>query len=80
MLESVIAGGTLYSLYSRYFMEEVSARLGWAREPCEVTPGRRPVMELAGAPGDQTVLRPLPRSRSASPYERARLTANSLGS
>jgi len=29
-------------------MEEVSARLGWAWEPREVTPGRRPVMEIAG--------------------------------
>lgn len=29
-------------------MEEVSARLGWAWEPREVTPGKRPVMEIAG--------------------------------
>ncbi|MFI9586996.1 relaxase domain-containing protein [Streptomyces sp. NPDC052236] len=29
-------------------MEEVSARLGWVWEPREVTPGRRPVMEIAG--------------------------------
>ncbi|MDO0924068.1 hypothetical protein QQY24_00925 [Streptomyces sp. TG1A-8] len=29
-------------------MEEMSARLGWAWEPREVTPGRRPVMEIAG--------------------------------
>ncbi|WP_420877924.1 relaxase domain-containing protein [Streptomyces agglomeratus] len=29
-------------------MEEVSVRFGWAWEPCEVTPGRRPVMEVAG--------------------------------
>lgn len=29
-------------------MEEVSARLGWAWEPREVTPGRRPGMEIAG--------------------------------
>jgi hypothetical protein len=29
-------------------MEEVSARLGWAWEPREVTPGRRPAMEIAG--------------------------------
>ncbi|OEJ21330.1 hypothetical protein AR457_36455 [Streptomyces agglomeratus] len=29
-------------------MEEVFARLGWAWEPREVTPGRRPVMEIAG--------------------------------
>ncbi|MEW2134593.1 MobF family relaxase [Streptomyces sp. NPDC005435] len=45
MLENVVAAGTLYSLY---FMEEVSARLGWGWEPREVTPGRRPVMEVAG--------------------------------
>lgn len=29
-------------------MEEVSARLRWAWEPREVTPGRRPVTEIAG--------------------------------
>ncbi|MET9063301.1 hypothetical protein ABZX99_36475 [Streptomyces antibioticus] len=34
--------GTLYS------MGEVPAQVGWAREPREVTPGRRPVMEIAG--------------------------------
>ncbi|WTH73703.1 MobF family relaxase (plasmid) [Streptomyces sp. NBC_01238] len=45
MLEHIVAAGTLYSLY---FMEEVSARLGWAWEPREVTPGKRPVMEIAG--------------------------------
>ncbi|MFJ6565676.1 relaxase domain-containing protein [Streptomyces sp. NPDC091412] len=45
MLEHIVAAGTLYSLY---VMEEVSARLGWAWEPREVTPGRRPVMEIAG--------------------------------
>ncbi len=28
------------TLYTWYFMEEVSARLGWAWEPREVTPGR----------------------------------------
>jgi hypothetical protein len=39
--EHIVAAGTLYTLY---FMEEVSARLGWAWEPREVTPGRRPVM------------------------------------
>jgi conjugative relaxase-like TrwC/TraI family protein len=44
-LENIVAAGTLYTLY---FMEEVSARLGWAWEPREVTPGRRPVMEVAG--------------------------------
>ncbi|MFI1568387.1 MobF family relaxase [Streptomyces sp. NPDC020490] len=45
MLENIVTAGTLYTLY---FMEEVSARLGWAWEPREVTPGRRPVMEVAG--------------------------------
>ncbi|MGV9342937.1 MobF family relaxase [Streptomyces sp. NPDC003688] len=45
MLENIVAAGTLYTLH---FMEEVSARLGWAWEPREVTPGRRPVMEVAG--------------------------------
>ncbi|MET4922970.1 MobF family relaxase, partial [Streptomyces sp. PSRA5] len=45
MLENIVAAGTLYTLY---FMEEVSARLGWAWEPREVTPGKRPVMEIAG--------------------------------
>ncbi|MFD3932634.1 MobF family relaxase [Streptomyces sp. NPDC058614] len=45
MLENIVAAGTLYTLT---FMEEVSARLGWAWEPREVTPGKRPVMEIAG--------------------------------
>ncbi|MEV7683671.1 relaxase domain-containing protein [Streptomyces sp. NPDC088341] len=45
MLEHIVAAGTLYTLH---FMEEVSARLGWAWTPREVTPGRRPVMEIAG--------------------------------
>ncbi|MFH0246298.1 MobF family relaxase [Streptomyces sp. HK10] len=45
MLANIVAADTLYILY---FMEEVSARLGWAWEPREVTPGRRPVMEIAG--------------------------------
>ncbi|MFF5435141.1 MobF family relaxase [Streptomyces griseofuscus] len=36
------------ALYTLLFMEEVTARLGWAWEPREVTPGRRPVMEIAG--------------------------------
>ncbi|MGW2248270.1 MobF family relaxase [Streptomyces hirsutus] len=45
MLAHIVAADTLYTLY---FMEEVSARLGWAWEPREVTPGRRPVMEIAG--------------------------------
>ncbi|MFE9636774.1 MobF family relaxase [Streptomyces sp. NPDC006463] len=45
MLANIVAAGTLYSLY---FMEEVSARLGWAWEPREVTAGKRPVMEIAG--------------------------------
>ncbi|MFD3720093.1 relaxase domain-containing protein [Streptomyces sp. NPDC058674] len=45
MLANIVAADTLYTLL---FMEEVSARLGWAWEPREVTPGRRPVMEIAG--------------------------------
>jgi hypothetical protein len=45
MLAHIVAADTLYTLY---FMEEVSARLGWAWEPREVTPGRRPAMEIAG--------------------------------
>jgi conjugative relaxase-like TrwC/TraI family protein len=45
MLTHIVAADTLYTLY---FMEEVSARLGWAWEPREVTPGRRPVLEIAG--------------------------------
>ncbi|WP_105973698.1 MobF family relaxase [Streptomyces geranii] len=45
MLEHIVAADTLFTLY---FMEEVSARLGWAWEPREVTPGRRPVLEIAG--------------------------------
>ncbi|MFD5065414.1 MobF family relaxase [Streptomyces sp. NPDC058394] len=45
LLDNIVAAGTLYTLY---FMEEVSARLGWAWEPREVTPGKRPVMEIAG--------------------------------
>ncbi|WP_086706550.1 MobF family relaxase [Streptomyces antimycoticus] len=45
MLEHIVAADTLYTLT---FMEEVSARLGWAWEPREVTPGRRPVFEIAG--------------------------------
>ncbi|MDJ0385263.1 MobF family relaxase [Streptomyces sp. G-G2] len=45
MLAHIVAADTLYVLT---FMEEVSARLGWAWEPREVTPGRRPVMEIAG--------------------------------
>ncbi|MEU9983774.1 MobF family relaxase [Streptomyces sp. NPDC050856] len=44
-LAHIVAADTLYILY---FMEEVSARLGWAWEPREVTPGRRPVMDIAG--------------------------------
>jgi PhoPQ-activated pathogenicity-related protein len=42
------AARTADTLYTLYFMEEVSARLGWAWEPREVTPGRRPVMDIAG--------------------------------
>ncbi|MFI8308465.1 MobF family relaxase [Streptomyces sp. NPDC085927] len=45
MMAHIVAADTLYTLY---FMEEVSARLGWAWEPREVMPGRRPVMEIAG--------------------------------
>lgn len=45
MLAHIVAAGTLYT---PYFMEEVSTRLGWAWEPREVAPGRRPVMEIAG--------------------------------
>ncbi|MEU0952530.1 MobF family relaxase [Streptomyces niveus] len=45
MLENIVAAGTLHTLY---FMEEVSARLGCVWEPREVTPSRRPVMEIAG--------------------------------
>ncbi|MFI8516022.1 MobF family relaxase [Streptomyces sp. NPDC085460] len=45
MLAHLVAADTLYTLL---FMEEVTARLGWAWEPREVTPGRRPVMEIAG--------------------------------
>lgn len=46
LLAHIVAADTLYTLY---FMEEVTARLGWAWEPREVTPGRRPVMDIAGA-------------------------------
>ncbi|MFJ9552037.1 relaxase domain-containing protein [Streptomyces erythrochromogenes] len=42
---NIVAADTLYTLH---FMEEVTARLGWAWEPREVTPGRRQVMEIAG--------------------------------
>ncbi|MFF9673665.1 MobF family relaxase [Streptomyces eurythermus] len=45
LMTHIVAADTLYLLY---FMEEVTARLGWAWEPREVTPGRRPVMEIAG--------------------------------
>jgi conjugative relaxase-like TrwC/TraI family protein len=45
LMAHIVAADTLYILY---FMEEVSARLGWAWEPREVTPGRRPVMDIAG--------------------------------
>ncbi|MFF3431383.1 MobF family relaxase [Streptomyces sp. NPDC002602] len=45
LMTHIVAADTLYTLL---FMEEVSARLGWAWEPREVTPGRRPVMEIAG--------------------------------
>ncbi|WP_026179404.1 MobF family relaxase [Streptomyces hokutonensis] len=45
MLTHIVVADTLFTLH---FMEEVSARLGWAWEPREVTPGRRPVLEIAG--------------------------------
>ncbi|MFJ4060885.1 MobF family relaxase [Streptomyces albogriseolus] len=45
LMTHIVAADTLYTLY---FMEEVSARLGWAWEPREVTPGHRPVTEIAG--------------------------------
>ncbi|MGW6639820.1 MobF family relaxase [Streptomyces cyaneofuscatus] len=45
LLANIVAADTLYVLT---FMEEVSGRLGWAWEPREVTPGRRPVVEIAG--------------------------------
>ncbi|MGW9241315.1 MobF family relaxase [[Kitasatospora] papulosa] len=45
LLSHIVAADTLYLLF---FMEEVSARFGWAWEPREVTPGRRPVMEISG--------------------------------
>ncbi|MFJ8755207.1 MobF family relaxase [Streptomyces sp. NPDC102441] len=45
LLANIVVADTLYLLF---FMEEVSARLGWAWEPREVTPGYRPVMEIAG--------------------------------
>ncbi|WP_411575256.1 MobF family relaxase [Streptomyces fradiae] len=45
MLAHIVAADCLYTLL---FMEEVTARLGWAWEPREVTPGRQPVMEIAG--------------------------------
>ncbi|WP_079137437.1 MobF family relaxase [Streptomyces noursei] len=45
LMAHIVAADTLYTLL---FMEEVSARLGWAWEPREVTPGRRPVMDIAG--------------------------------
>ncbi|WP_189135310.1 MobF family relaxase [Wenjunlia tyrosinilytica] len=47
LFENVVAADALYTLL---FMEEVSARLGVAWEPREVTPGKRPVMEIAGVP------------------------------
>ncbi|MEU2026703.1 relaxase domain-containing protein [Streptomyces sp. NPDC016469] len=49
LLSHIVAADTLYLLH---FMEEVSTRLGWAWAPREVTPGRRPVMEIAGVPED----------------------------
>ncbi len=45
LMSHIVAADSLYTLH---FMEEVTARLGWAWEPREVTPGRRPVMDIAG--------------------------------
>ncbi|MCM2388129.1 MobF family relaxase [Streptomyces albipurpureus] len=45
LMTHIVVADTLYTLT---FMEEVSARLGWAWEPRVVTPGRRPVREIAG--------------------------------
>nr|WP_234323757.1 MobF family relaxase [Streptomyces sp. NRRL F-2580] len=45
LMTHIVAADALYTLL---FMEEVSAGLGWAWEPREVTPGRRPVVEIAG--------------------------------
>lgn len=45
MRAHIVAADTLYA---PHFMEEVTARLGWAWEPREVTPGRRPVTDIAG--------------------------------
>ncbi len=45
LMAHIVAADTLYLLH---FMEEVTARLGWAWEPRDVTPGRRPVMDIAG--------------------------------
>ncbi|MEE1751129.1 MobF family relaxase [Streptomyces sp. SP18CS02] len=45
LMTHIVAADTLYTLH---FMEEMTARLGWAWEPREVTPGRRPVMDIAG--------------------------------
>jgi hypothetical protein len=41
----VVAAGTLYTLAMTI---EVCEELGWATVPREVTPGLRPVMEIAG--------------------------------
>jgi hypothetical protein len=45
LMTHIVAADTLYLLY---FVAEVTARLGWAWEPREVVPGRRPVMDIAG--------------------------------
>ncbi|MFF5456199.1 MobF family relaxase [Streptomyces sp. NPDC012950] len=45
LMTHIVAADTLYTLL---FMEEVTARLGWAWELREVTPGRRPGMDIAG--------------------------------
>lgn len=57
------------TLYILYFMEGVTAWLGWAWEPREVTPGRRPVMDIAGiTSGSSAGSRPTAsRSRTRCP-------------
>ncbi|MFI7021058.1 relaxase domain-containing protein [Streptomyces sp. NPDC050164] len=45
LLQHVVAAGTLYTLT---ITTEVSEKLGLATVPREVTPGLRPVMEIAG--------------------------------
>ncbi|MET8249687.1 MobF family relaxase [Streptomyces sp. NPDC005202] len=45
LYQHVVAAGTLYTLL---MTAEVCEELGLATEPCTVTPGLRPVMEIAG--------------------------------